>query len=534
MIRLLALGLGLVAVAVVAAWLADHPGLVVIDWRGYRIETSAALASLVVVALMVAAAALARLWRWLRSGAGAESRRRRSYAVLSQGLVAAAGGDAARARKLARRAERRLEGSPLSLLLSAQAAQLAGEDGEARRAFAAMLERPETELLGVRGLLAQARHAGDKDGALKLARRARELKPEAPWVLETLFDLETRAGRWAEAQETLAQAARSKLLDADEARRRKVLVLLGRALEAEKKGDARALEDALEAHRAAPEFAPAAALAARLLGARGKARRASKVIEKTWALAPHPDLARAFAALSPEKSGEARLRRFSKLAELKPEHAESRVALGQLALAAGDWERARAQLRPLADGADARIFTMLAELEERPGGDAAAARAWRLRAAASGPAPAWRCQACGRARPAWEPRCGGCGAFDSLAWAPEEMGAEALAMPESAAAVPEGTLAVPESTVAVPAAPEGAPPPAAEPATEAGPAAAPPTAPPAPADTVRPLPPAKPAAQPVPKPAAKVIAIEAPPPELPPPPEVPLPPDVPAPERRRR
>ncbi len=502
MIRILAYFLALLALAVGAAWLADHPGFVIIEWRGYRIETSAAVAGLAVGALMAAAAGFYRLWRWLRWGAGSESRRRRGSAAISQGLVAVAGGELARARKLARRAEGQLGGEALTLLLSAQVAQLAGEDGEARRHYTAMLEHPETEFLGLRGLLAPARRAADKEGALTLARRARELRPDMPWVLAALFDLEAAAGHWAEAQTVLARAVKAKFLDPEEARRRKALVLLGRALEAERQGDARALDHALEAHEAAPGVAPAAALAARLLAARGKGRRAAKVIEQSWARAPHPDLVLAFAALAPEESAEARLRRFSKLAAANPEHPETRVALGRLALAAGEWEEARAQLRPLAEGADARVMSMLAALEDATGGDAAAVRAWRLRASALAPEPAWSCEACGRAAPAWEALCAGCGAFDSLRWAP----------PERAKAT---ALAAPERT---PARSEAAALPRPGPALEAEPTAVPAAAPPRSETSGR-------VAQD--KGEAEVVRLEAPQPEMP------LPPDVPAPSRVR-
>ena len=68
---------------------------------------------------------------------------------------------------------------PLVTLLSAQAAQLDGDEQAAAKFFQAMSEKPETAFLGVRGLLVQAMRREDWDQALTLARRAYRLDPKA-------------------------------------------------------------------------------------------------------------------------------------------------------------------------------------------------------------------------------------------------------------------------------------------------------------------------------------------------------------------
>lgn len=439
--RVLPLFLALFVLAAGAAWLADHPGRVVVDWRDWRIETSVAVLATAVAALMAAAAALARLWRWLRAGPGliggarAETRRRRGYQALGEGLVAVAAGDSGQAGRLAKRAAALLDEPPLTLLLGAQAAQLAGEEGTARRSFEAMLEHPETEFLGLRGLLAQARREGDAEAALSLARRARDLRPDAPWVLDTLFDLETAAGNWGPAEEVLGQATRLKLVSADEGRRRRALVLMGRARTAQAGGDAAAaLEAALGARKAAPELVPATALAARLLAAGGKVKRAEKLLQEGWRARPHPDLLAAYQAVDEDATPEARLAGFRKLSAARAGDPESLLALAGLALAAGRWDEARAELHKLGAAADARAYLLAAALEEQAG-DGEAARAALARAAAAPPGPAWLCRACGRASAEWAPRCAACGGFDDLDWTARE-GTGEVALPVPVPAVP--------------------------------------------------------------------------------------------------
>ena len=52
--------------ALLAAWLADHPGDVAIDWQGWRIETSVAVAAIVLALMAFGLAAGYRFWLWLR------------------------------------------------------------------------------------------------------------------------------------------------------------------------------------------------------------------------------------------------------------------------------------------------------------------------------------------------------------------------------------------------------------------------------------------------------------------------------------
>ena len=195
--RALVLFLALALVAFAAVWLAERPGSVVFDWGDLRIETSAAVAATALFLALVAVLALYRLWRRLAAGPVAwrqrreSNRQRRGYAALTQGLVAVAGGDAGEGRKLARRARSLLEEAPLTLLLQAQAAQLEGDEAAAKGHFEALRAQPETEFLGVRGLLVLAKRAGQRARARHLAEAAFRLRPDAAWAAEELYQAQS-------------------------------------------------------------------------------------------------------------------------------------------------------------------------------------------------------------------------------------------------------------------------------------------------------------------------------------------------------
>ena len=110
----------------------------------------------------------------------------------------------------------------------------------------------------------------------------------------------------------------------------------------------KALELAQEAHRLAPDLVPAAAIAGRVLAARGNTPRAARVLLRTWRLSPHPDLAAAYAYARPGDSPRDRLNRVRHLARLTPNHTEAQIAVAISAIDARDWNEARKALEPLA------------------------------------------------------------------------------------------------------------------------------------------------------------------------------------------
>jgi len=412
-----------------AVYLADRPGTVELTWQGWQIETSVALLLLGVVLFAFAFAVVLRLLRLILRGPRLyaryrrDSRRRRGYRALSQGMVAVAAGDAAEAKRFAKQADALLAEPPLTLLLSAQAAQLNGDETAAAKYFTAMLDRPETEFLGLRGLIMQALKRNDEAAALALIERARALRPKAQWVLQSMVELQARAGQWQDAESTLAVAAQRKAVPVGDGRRHRAAILFEEAHIAEADDRPRDAARLLgKAHAAAPGFVPAAARYAELLTAQGQKRHARKVIEATWALTPHPDLARAAHALYADERPVQRLKRLAALMARNEDHIESRLALAEAALEAQLWGEARRHLVAAGGREDnpapsPRICRAMAELEEAEHGDLPAARMWLARAVST-PAqdPAYRCGICGAEVARWSAVCPHCRSFDTIDW----------------------------------------------------------------------------------------------------------------------
>ena len=371
-----------------AVWLARRPGTVVIEWLGQRIETQVGI--LILAALLFAGviALLYRGWRALYRApktAGRkleENRRRKGYRALTQGMVAVAAGDPDEAKRQSKKADVLLNEPPLTMLLSAQAAQLNGDEAAAERYFQAMLENPETKFLGLRGLLNQARKRGDDQAALGYLREAYKLRPNTPWVLQNLSDVSERVGSYDEAERTLRQAQRHHALPKPEAEHRRAEVLLQRARQERERGRPdQALRDAKAALKLEPDLVPAAVFLAEMQGASGGTGRALKTLERTWAKKPDPALAeQARNLLKGEKPLEL-YRKIQKLVSGNPRNLEAALALAETALEAKLWGEARRHLAPYAEEAEPprRVCVLMAEMEEAEHGDLEAARDWLLK-----------------------------------------------------------------------------------------------------------------------------------------------------------
>jgi len=414
------------AIAVTTMWLADHPGQVSVTWHGYVIETSAAVLVGLITVIVVLTALIYRFWIYIRgvpaeiSWLRGEGRRRQGYLTLSKGLVAVAAGDSDDARRQAAWAKNFIEEPSLTLLLSAQSAQLNGDKDSAQIFFSKMLGNPDTEFLGLSGLLNQAIEKGDTLQALKLARRAHQLKPNIDWVLRTVFDLASRAELWNESYDTLKKAVRKKLVGSLEARHLKAVLIHQMSKEAEASGDkTKALVLSKRAIKEDPKFIPAQIRLAHLLKSLGKKDKAVKAVEAAWTISPHPEIVRTYWLLTDASSVTLRMRAANNLASFNPKHLATKLLLANSALDAKLWSEARKNLEEI--GALDEPITksycqMMAQLEEEVNSDMIVAREWLVRASNAGADLSWVCKDCGTVVDAWSVLCDACCGFDKIQW----------------------------------------------------------------------------------------------------------------------
>ncbi len=421
MTRLVLFLLGVILLASGLAWLADRPGSLLITWQGYEIETSVFRAVVIFAALIGLALLVWTVLSQIWSSPAAVShfltrrRQRRGLDALSSGMIAIGAGDRSMATRYALQARKSLPNEPLTHLLRAQAAQLSGDKPTARRIFEAMLGSPDTEQLGLRGLFLEAGREGETEVQRQFAERALKLNPKLSWPVEALFDLQCKAGDWAGALATLALAKRHGHIERPVADRRRAVLLAAQAIALEEDDPEKALTLALEAHGLAPSLIPAAAVAGRLLAARGNTPRAAKIIQKTWTKAPHPELATAYAYARIGDSPRDRLDRVKQLFALNPLSIESSIAVAVAAVEAHDYAEARRILQPFMEqGLTRRVAALLARIEAEESGDKGRAREWLARAVTAPRDAAWIAD--GVISDRWAPTSPVTGTIDAFEW----------------------------------------------------------------------------------------------------------------------
>lgn len=476
MVRVLVYLLVIAALAAGAVWLADRPGEVSILWQGYRIETSVAIAAIGVVVLAFLALVAWAVMRFVFGlptafGFASRARRRaRGFEAISRGMVAIGAGDPVAAGRYAVDARKFAASEPLTLLLEAQSAQLSGDRGQAEAAFKAMLDKPETRVLGLRGLFVEARRRGDMAAARAFADDAVRRSPSLAWANDALLDFHTAAGDWQAARTAVERRAALRLADKGEAKRQRAVLLAAEALEAKDREPEKALAAALEAVKLAPGLTPAAALAGRMLSERGDIKKAARLLEAAWKQVSHPDIANAYLDVRPGDSARDRLARAEMLTKLRPADPEGVLALAGAAIHAQDFARARATLKPLlAGGASVRACLLMAELEEAEHGATGRVREWLARATRAPRDAAW--VADGLVSDQWLPVSPISGRLDAFVWTvpPATLGSQGAHLDDDvladlddpSAPLLEGKAEVAEA-VTVPAAAGLAPPPAPE------------------------------------------------------------------------
>ena len=346
------------------------------------------------------------------------NRERKGFQALADGLMAIASGEGKVALAQAAKAERYLGRPELTNLIAAQAAEVAGDSKRATEVYKRLLAGDRTRFVGVRGLLRQKLAEGDTETALKLAEKAYALKPRHQDVQDTLLKLQAEKGDWKGARQVLGTKHRQGLLPRDVFRRRDAVLALQEAKEVfSDDAPIEVREAAIVANKQSPDLIPAAVLAAKGYVQSGKPKYAARVLKKAWEAQPHPDLAAAFAAIVPDETPTARLKRFEALLSSNPNHEESRLLRAELQIAAEDFPAARRALGDIAEThPTARSLTIMAAIARGEGEDDAVVRGWLTRALTASRGPQWVCDKCHNIQSDWTPTCDNCGSFDTLSW----------------------------------------------------------------------------------------------------------------------
>jgi HemY protein len=413
----------LIAVSLLALWLRDHPGLMRLDWLGYRIETPLAVAMSLLIIIVITLALLlygfVRLVHFpLRHRLRKQEQRfRDSLDQMTYAMTSLAVADHAGALRYARQAEKQLGEHPLLELVRAHVARRSDDMTSARLQLQKMMEYPTTRMLAASALSHLAHRDERLDEAVRLAQIAFDMQPKHKPSLHTLFNLYLEKEDWEAALLLLEKGRKQAHLSKAETHHYEALISWQQASALTRDGNAPGSALLIrQAFRCEPGFVPAAYEHAARLIAAGHRRRACAVLKRAWRHHPHPMLAELFLDLYETAPASRMTKAVESLTRSQPDHVESHLLRARTALRLTHWDEARGHVGKALDVVqEARIYRFLAEIERRAGHEEAAMRAME-RASTASADPCWVCDACGKKSGRWEFYCTHCHSSDSIHW----------------------------------------------------------------------------------------------------------------------
>lgn len=411
------------AMGVGFAWLADRPGEMLINWQGQQIELSLMTAVSIIVAIIV----FVMLTWWIikvvltspeiMSKFFKTRKRDRGYKALSEGLIAAGAGDATMAKKLTKQSKSLLdeESEPLLNLLEVQTAMIDGRDDDARASLQKMADKPDTAVLGLRGLYLEAKRLGAGEAARQYAMKAADQAPHLSWASDAAIEYCAQDANWDDAIRRLEKQRTAGVISNEDAKRKKAILLAGRALTRSDGELPEISKDALSALSIAPDLVPAATIAAKALFRQGNLRKGSKILEKLWKEKPHPQIADVYVNARVGDTAGDRLKRAQKLENLKGNQVESLYIVAKVALETRNFDLARQKLEAAARLEPREsMYLLLADIEEAETGDQGRVRHWLSCAVKAPRDPQWTAD--GYVSDKWAPFSPVTGKLDSFEW----------------------------------------------------------------------------------------------------------------------
>ena len=312
-------------------------------------------------------------------------------------------------------------------LIAAEAATRMGDKAGAKKRFEALRSTDDGKLIGLRGLLTEARASGKESEALRLARSALAENSKSPWVLKTLFALEVGAGEWLSAISTLRKLEKAGLIDSALSKRH--LAALNHAMAVEKRL-AGNLDGARKLFKQATslrgDLAATVIALVQMEKADNHMSKAKTLLAKAWTVMPHPEYITALDQLDPTMTSKTWVRAVTALIKGLPDHPASRRVLAKAYIKDGQLPAAGAIIDQLIEqGPIKATYRLQAEYLEAIGEDGELARNKVYGASAD---PAWQCDDCGHLPQHWSTHCDNCGHFDTLDWQDEPLPVSAFTL----------------------------------------------------------------------------------------------------------
>ena len=404
------------------AWLFKHDGTIDIAWLGYQTSLSVSVAIILLVLVITVTMMLlySAYWIWTIPKRYLKRREKvhhsKGLLALTEGFAALSVGDTKQAQQCTKKATSYLGQLPITQLLAAQSAQMAGKQELAHHHYETLLEHHETKDVALKGMLLQARQNGDVHQAIFLAEKALRDEPSLAWPVPILLELYKRSERWNDLEQLLPKVLKHQLMTMDEADHLLGIVYFMQSIALLSQGATEeANQKALDAYKRNKHHIPTLLHYTARLAAQDHTKKAIKLIEQQYEECPHPLLAKALLEYVQSEPTDKKRKRFERLLHYAPNDAALHSIIANLYLASSDYKQAHDHLQTaLSVHETPELCQLMAQLAQYEHSSPAVVEQWLERAKRATPYPLWQCSTCETQPAAWEPNCAQCNDFNSL------------------------------------------------------------------------------------------------------------------------
>lgn len=265
-------------------WLISIEHTIIINFAKYELQTSIGIFAFIIFIVLWFLSIVMRAVHTVLSAPKAitayreKTSHQKGMQALAYGLSAVAANDIRMAQYYTKRSTKYLKNDfGLNALLSALTARLSGDKKQSEKSFQSLLERKETSILGLKGLLQTAMDKGDYRYARVLIEQTLSQTPNQPWILNAQYDLELKTNHYNAALKILEKIKKNGLISKSEYTNDKSILLMLN-------------NNVAKAYKLNPSSLPITLQYLKDLSTLNKRRKSLNVIKNQWSLSPHPQL----------------------------------------------------------------------------------------------------------------------------------------------------------------------------------------------------------------------------------------------------
>ena len=421
MLRLLYIFFQFIILLIIASWSIQNSKPVSFIFKDITVTTST---SVLIIGLLVVVIICLLLQRFIfflkQSKQKYKFYRERSiikkgHNSFVQGMVALANKDFNKVIAEAKNANKYLKDKSLSLLLTSETLKIEKKFDQLNLVYEEMLNEPNMNLLGLRGLMEQNLRAQDYHHAFIYGEKLFYLNPKIEKLYETLINIIGKTNNWQKMIYLSEQSLKYKIIDKKTYIENKSIAYFEIAKIKHKSFEQESIELMEKALKLKEDFAPFVSFYIQLLINNNKLNKAKKVLKKAWTAFSHPHLKQHMEEL-------AKALKISYLELVKyivantKDNYETQILLAESYLDNQSWDNARLQIKSLLSHKPTReVCLLMSKIEEGYSGDSHKINAWISRSNLGKLSKVWVCHISGISQAKWT-SVSKSGYFNSLEW----------------------------------------------------------------------------------------------------------------------